>query len=52
MGRSDDDIVIEMSRMRDVEVHNWKEGKCSGAVYHGDDEHLAVLNTAQARASP
>jgi len=33
---------------RDLELENWRDGRTSGAVYHGDDTHLSMLNTAQA----
>ncbi len=37
-------ILELMQSLHDQEQARWKEGFVSGAVYHGDDEHIAFLN--------
>ncbi|HEU0296471.1 MAG TPA: aminotransferase class V-fold PLP-dependent enzyme [Anaerolineales bacterium] len=43
-GRDRADILREMEAMRVHEEGAWKEGFASGAVYHGDQEHIDFLN--------
>ncbi len=43
-GRSRDDVIREMEAMREKEEVKWKDGFVSGAVYHGDEEHINFLN--------
>jgi sphinganine-1-phosphate aldolase len=43
-GRGRDEILGEMEAMRVREEAQWKEGFVSGAVYHGDQEHINFLN--------
>ncbi len=43
-GRPRHEIVKEMEALCAKETSRWKEGFVSGAVYHGDDEHIAFLN--------
>ena len=43
-GRDRADILREMEAMRDLEEQEWAEGFVSGAVYHGDQEHIDFLN--------
>ncbi len=43
-GRSREDILDEMRKMRTLEENKWKDGFVSGAVYHGDDAHMDFLN--------
>jgi sphinganine-1-phosphate aldolase len=43
-GRDRADILREMEAMRDLEEHEWADGFVSGAVYHGDQEHIDFLN--------
>jgi sphinganine-1-phosphate aldolase len=47
-GRSHADILRDMEAMRDLEESHWKEGFISGAVYHGDQEHIDFLNRVYA----
>ncbi|MFZ5857506.1 MAG: aminotransferase class V-fold PLP-dependent enzyme [Chloroflexota bacterium] len=43
-GRARADILSDMQAMRDLEEETWKGGFVSGAVYHGDQEHIEFLN--------
>ena len=47
-GRDRSEILQEMDAMRAHEEAQWKEGFVSGAVYHGDEEHIAFLNRVYA----
>jgi glutamate/tyrosine decarboxylase-like PLP-dependent enzyme len=47
-GRSRDEILREMEALHDLEEDVWKSGFVSGAVYHGDQEHIAFLNKVYA----
>ena len=49
MSRSD--ILAEMLETQTQETARWKDGYVSGAVYHGDPEHIAFLNEAYAITS-
>lgn len=40
------EVLKELKEMRDLERKKWKEGYVSGAVYHGDDEHIDYMNNA------
>jgi len=44
IGRERGTILQEMEAMRAREESVWKEGFVSGAVYHGDAEHIDFLN--------
>ena len=48
MGRDKNDIIKEMQEIEAEETSKWKEGFVSGAVYHGDDEHIEFLNKVSA----
>ena len=48
IGRSRADILHEMETMRTEEESHWKDGYISGAVYHGDQEHIDFLNQVYA----
>lgn len=48
-GRSDKEILAFMDASAREEDRKWMEGKVSGAVYSGEEEHLAVQNHAFAR---
>jgi sphinganine-1-phosphate aldolase len=37
-----------VERLAAVEEHAWRDGYASGAVYHGDPEHIAFLNRVYA----
>src|SRR5262245_61107099 len=43
-GRDRGEIVSEMQAMYAHEEEKWKDGFVSGAVYHGDEEHIDFLN--------
>ncbi len=47
-GRERTDILHDMEIMRQQEEAQWKEGFVSGAVYHGDQEHIDFLNQVYA----
>lgn len=42
------DILKEMEALKDREESRWKDGFASGAVYHGDEEHIRFLNQVYA----
>jgi len=43
-----EDILREMEQLTAIEEARWKDGFVSGAVYHGDDEHIRFLNQVYA----
>ncbi len=43
-GRERADILREMEAMRALEEQEWAHGFVSGAVYHGDQQHIDFLN--------
>jgi sphinganine-1-phosphate aldolase len=47
-GRGRDEILRDMEALHDQEQDVWKDGFVSGAVYHGDQEHIAFLNKVYA----
>jgi len=47
-GRNRDEILQEMESMLAHEEEIWKDGFVSGAVYHGDQEHIEFLNKVYA----
>ena len=47
-GRSHDAILEEMAELSKREETRWEEGYASGAVYHGDPEHVNFLNKVYA----
>jgi sphinganine-1-phosphate aldolase len=47
-GRDRDEILHEMESMHAHEDEIWKDGFVSGAVYHGDQEHIEFLNKVYA----
>lgn len=48
VGRDREEIIREMEAIKSREESRWKDGFVSGAVYHGDDEHIAFLNRVYA----
>ena len=38
------DILNELKKITSLEEKRWKDGLVSGAVYHGDSEHIEFLN--------
>ncbi len=47
-GLSHEEVVEKMKVMGAKENERWKEGFVSGAVYHGDSEHIDFLNRVYA----
>lgn len=45
-GMCDEALVALMSELASGEETKWKDGYVSGAVYHGENDHLTVLNKA------
>lgn len=41
-------VIGEMEALREREVSRWKQGYVSGAVYHGDPQHVDFLNRVYA----
>ena len=50
-GINRDDILDELKKITVLEEKRWKEGLVSGAVYHGDSEHIDFLNEVYALQS-
>lgn len=48
IARNKEEIIREMEALKAVEELRWKGGYVSGAVYHGDDEHIDFLNQVYA----
>lgn len=48
IGLSRSDILKEMEALNSREESKWKDGFVSGAVYHGDDDHIQFLNKVYA----
>ena len=49
------EVTSLVQRLASAEEHTWREGYASGAVYHGDPEHVAFLSsiyTAQSQSNP
>ncbi len=51
LGRPRDEIIADVSALADAERREWSDGYASGAVYHGDSEHIAFLNEVYALQS-
>ena len=43
-GRGREEILREMETLADLETERWRDGYVSGAVYHGDGDHIEFLN--------
>ena len=43
-GRDKADIIGDMQALHAREESKWKDGFVSGAVYHGDEDHIDFLN--------
>ena len=50
-GKPRADILATLRDLDAREAERWEEGYVSGAVYHGDPEHIAFLNAAYAITS-
>lgn len=48
VGRDKEEIISQMEALRAREASRWKEGFASGAVYHGDQNHIDFLNRVYA----
>ncbi len=48
IGRDRNGILKELSDLQSREETRWQEGYASGAVYHGDNEHIEFLNQVYA----
>ncbi|MBI5310267.1 MAG: aminotransferase class V-fold PLP-dependent enzyme, partial [Actinobacteria bacterium] len=46
-----EEVLAEIEQMASAERDRWQSGKSSGAVYQGDDEHIAFLNKVYALQS-
>ncbi|RMD88015.1 MAG: aminotransferase class V-fold PLP-dependent enzyme [Calditrichaeota bacterium] len=44
VGRDKQEILKEMTQLEEKEAQRWQQGYASGAVYHGDPEHIEFLN--------
>ncbi|MCI0520038.1 MAG: aminotransferase class V-fold PLP-dependent enzyme [Chloroflexi bacterium] len=42
------EILAQMQALQEIEASRWKEGFVSGAVYHGDPQHIDFLNQVYA----
>ena len=51
VGRDWAEILHDMEAMRAHEEAVWKDGFVSGAVYHGDEDHIDFLNQVYAMNS-
>ncbi|WP_258182761.1 pyridoxal phosphate-dependent decarboxylase family protein, partial [Enhygromyxa salina] len=47
-GRGRDEVLAQMRDLHEREVSRWEEGYVSGAVYHGDSDHVRFLEQAYA----
>ena len=47
-GQDREEILKQMEALRAREESRWKDGFVSGAVYHGDQEHIGFLNKVYA----
>lgn len=43
-GRARDQVLETMQRLKARDIDRWQAGYASGAVYHGDPDHIAFLN--------
>ncbi len=54
-GRSRSDVLADIAALAASEEAEWSEGKASGAVYHGDTDHIEFLNqvySLQSQSNP
>lgn len=55
VGRPRDDVLNELREFHNREQARWHDGLVSGAVYHGDTQHIDFLNqvcAAQSQSNP
>ena len=48
IGRANETIIAEMETLYNLEASRWEDGFVSGAVYHGDEQHIDFLNRVYA----
>ncbi len=48
IGWNRDRILEEMEELRSIEESKWRDGFVSGAVYHGNEDHIDFLNRVYA----
>jgi sphinganine-1-phosphate aldolase len=48
IGLDKESVIQEMQALHSEEEQRWQEGYVSGAVYHGDQEHIRFLNQVYA----
>ncbi|MBN8219916.1 MAG: aminotransferase class V-fold PLP-dependent enzyme [Spirochaetes bacterium] len=41
-----EEVLKELKEMQNLEQKKWSEGYVSGAVYHGNEDHIEYMNTA------
>ena len=49
--RTREDILADVAALAHAEDADWRGGRASGAVYHGDEEHIAFLDRVYALQS-
>jgi glutamate/tyrosine decarboxylase-like PLP-dependent enzyme len=47
-GQSRDRVLATMNELKTLETQRWQEGYASGAVYHGDPDHIEFINKVYA----
>ncbi len=47
-GRAREDVLAQLRMLSTRERDRWRDGFVSGAVYHGDDDHIAFLSEVYA----
>ncbi len=50
-GTKRETILRDMQKMKSMEDERWRDGYVSGAVYHGDQDHIDFLNKVYAMQS-
>jgi sphinganine-1-phosphate aldolase len=50
-GRDRADVIDDVAALAEAEQGDWRDGFASGAVYHGDTEHIEFLNEVYALQS-
>lgn len=51
VGRDREDVIADVAALADAEHAEWSDGYASGAVYNGDEAHIAFLNEVYALQS-
>jgi glutamate/tyrosine decarboxylase-like PLP-dependent enzyme len=50
-GISDGLLLEQITSYKEQDESRWKDGQCSGGIYHGEEDHLALQNHALAMFS-